>query len=248
MQARQLFLSTALAVPLGLGTASVAHGNVLETLRDSDQFGTLVRALGAAEMESALEGAGPFTIFAPTDRAFEALPQDTAEALLEEGNRDQLERLINLHIVESERLTRGDIEEREGSQVEVQAVAGETLTVDASGSEMLVRLAARNDGFEAAPDDPAADRAMPARTPDGTGGAGQTGAQAGGALQEAGTAATATYAAGAFRASEARVVEADIEAENGVVHAIDGILIPEDVLAELQGAPGAPTEDLGQSG
>ncbi len=62
-------------------------------------FNTLVAAVTAADLVDTLKGDGPFTVFAPTDEAFAALPEGTVETLLEPENKDQLTSILTYHVV-----------------------------------------------------------------------------------------------------------------------------------------------------
>lgn len=73
--------------------------SIVETAVDAGQFKTLAAALQAAELIDTLEGEGPFTVFAPTDEAFAALPAGTVEELLKPENRDKLTAVLTYHVV-----------------------------------------------------------------------------------------------------------------------------------------------------
>ena len=73
--------------------------NIVETAASAGQFETLLAAATAAGLAPALADDGPFTVFAPTDEAFGALPAGTVETLLREENRDQLARILQFHVV-----------------------------------------------------------------------------------------------------------------------------------------------------
>lgn len=73
--------------------------NIVETAASAGQFETLLAAATAAGLAPALSNDGPFTVFAPTDEAFGALPAGTVETLLREENRDQLARILQFHVV-----------------------------------------------------------------------------------------------------------------------------------------------------
>ncbi|MGM0982326.1 MAG: fasciclin domain-containing protein [Pseudomonadota bacterium] len=90
----------------GLMLASAVHADhhgmkqdIVDTAVAAGQFETLVAAVEAAGLVETLKGEGPFTVFAPTDEAFAALPEGTVESLLEEENRDQLEAILTYHVV-----------------------------------------------------------------------------------------------------------------------------------------------------
>jgi uncharacterized surface protein with fasciclin (FAS1) repeats len=83
---------------------SVAHGctagkNIVETAVSAGQFNTLATALKAAGLVEALQGKGPFTVFAPTDNAFAKLPKGTIEKLLKPENRGLLTSILTYHVV-----------------------------------------------------------------------------------------------------------------------------------------------------
>jgi uncharacterized surface protein with fasciclin (FAS1) repeats len=126
----------------------------------TDDLSTLSAALEAAELGAAIGGDGPFTVFAPSNDAFDALPQGNVDALLLEDNREQLTDILTYHVVPGE-YRAADLED--GQQLET--LNGEILSV---------------------------------RIVDGT-----------------------------ITVNGAEVVEADVEASNGVAHVISGVLLPE---------------------
>jgi len=74
------------------------HGkNIIETAEGAGQFGTLLTAIEAAGLTGALSGDGPFTVFAPTDEAFAAIPADDLEAIL--ADTDLLTSILTYHVV-----------------------------------------------------------------------------------------------------------------------------------------------------
>lgn len=83
------------------GTAMLGGGekNIVETALSAGSFGTLAKALGAADLVDALRGDGPFTVFAPTDEAFAKLPAGTVESLLQPQNKAQLRAVLTYHVV-----------------------------------------------------------------------------------------------------------------------------------------------------
>lgn len=72
-------------------SASTASSDIVDTAVSAGSFNTLVAAVQAAGLVDTLKGPGPFTVFAPTDAAFAALPPGTVENLLRPENRDQLQ-------------------------------------------------------------------------------------------------------------------------------------------------------------
>ena len=76
-----------------------ARADIVDTAVKAGQFKTLAAALKAAGLVDTLKGAGPFTVFAPTDAAFAALPAGTVENLLKPENRDKLIAILTYHVV-----------------------------------------------------------------------------------------------------------------------------------------------------
>jgi len=79
--------------------ASNAADDIVSTAVKAGSFKTLATALKSAELIGALQGEGPFTVFAPTDAAFAKLPKGTVESLLEEKNRGALTSILTYHVV-----------------------------------------------------------------------------------------------------------------------------------------------------
>ena len=79
--------------------ASEKPKDIVDTAVGAGQFNTLAAALEAADLIGALKGEGPFTVFAPTDAAFAALPEGTVENLLKPENKDTLVAVLTYHVV-----------------------------------------------------------------------------------------------------------------------------------------------------
>ncbi len=79
--------------------ASTARADIVDTAVAAGQFGTLAKALTAAGLVDTLKGAGPFTVFAPTDAAFAKLPAGTVEMLLKPENKAKLTSILTYHVV-----------------------------------------------------------------------------------------------------------------------------------------------------
>lgn len=98
-------LATASLAPLAQahnhGGASQAQpaGDIVAVASGAGQFNTLVAAVQAAGLVETLQGPGPFTVFAPTDAAFAALPAGTVEDLLKPENKDRLVAVLTYHVV-----------------------------------------------------------------------------------------------------------------------------------------------------
>jgi uncharacterized surface protein with fasciclin (FAS1) repeats len=73
--------------------------NIVETAVTNGSFGTLVAAVTAAGLVETLSGAGPFTVFAPVDAAFAALPAGTVDSLIEPENKEKLTSILTYHVV-----------------------------------------------------------------------------------------------------------------------------------------------------
>lgn len=133
--------------------------DLVATAAGDGGLSTLAKAIEAAGLVEALKGEGPFTVFAPTDAAFAALPEGTLASLLEPKNREKLAAILKLHVVPgrvyAEAAARG---------AEVESLSGATLRTRSEAGAVLVE--------------------------------------------------------------KARVVRADVEATNGVVHVIDRVLLP----------------------
>lgn len=101
---------------------------------------TLVAAVKAAGLVDTLEGPGPFTVFAPVDSAFAALPPGTVDQLMKPGSRATLTSVLTYHVVPGE-LDSAALRQRVdagGGMAELQTVNGETLTIKANGPTNLV--------------------------------------------------------------------------------------------------------------
>ncbi len=160
MLSRKSILNSIAALPLTLISATSNALDIVDTAVSAGQFNTLVAAVEAADLVTTLKGDGPFTVFAPTDEAFAALPEGTVENLLKPENKDQLIAVLTYHVVPG-KIMSSDIA---GTATMVESVQGSELDVNAT------------DGV----------------TVDG-----------------------------------ATVVTADIETDNGVIHVIDRVVLPQ---------------------
>jgi uncharacterized surface protein with fasciclin (FAS1) repeats len=103
--------------------------DIVQTAQNAESFETLVAALQAADLVDALKAEGPFTVFAPTDSAFAALPEGTLDDLLKPENKSQLQEILKYHVVQG-KATAGDVtgmkeaETLEGSAVGIQVKDG----------------------------------------------------------------------------------------------------------------------------
>lgn len=97
---RRAFLGmTTAAVLAGPALAGGMSKDIVDTAVGAGDFNTLVAAVQAAGLVDTLKGDGPFTVFAPTDEAFAALPEGTVDNLLKPENKDQLVAVLTYHVV-----------------------------------------------------------------------------------------------------------------------------------------------------
>ena len=99
---RRTFLAFTTATALAAPAYADNHGmskDIVDTAVEAGSFETLVAAVRAAGLVETLKSEGPFTVFAPTDDAFAALPEGTVETLLMEENIDQLTAILTYHVV-----------------------------------------------------------------------------------------------------------------------------------------------------
>ncbi len=114
----------------------MAH-DIVDTAVANGSFGTLAAAVTAAGLIETLKGAGPFTVFAPTDAAFAALPAGTVEGLLKPENKAKLVQILTYHVVPGKVMS----SDLAGKAVHPATVEGSTLNVDATGSGVKVNNA-----------------------------------------------------------------------------------------------------------
>jgi uncharacterized surface protein with fasciclin (FAS1) repeats len=100
--------------------------NIIETAIAAGSFTTLVKAITAAGLVDALKGAGPFTVFAPSEGAFSKLPAGTLDGLTKPENKDKLASILKLHVVPG-KIMAADIT---GKQLSPTSLNGEALKVD----------------------------------------------------------------------------------------------------------------------
>ncbi len=103
-------------------------GTIVEVAAANPDFETLVAAVTAADLVETLSGDGPFTVFAPTNAAFEALPAGVLDALLLPENKDALASILTYHVLSSEVMaadvTAGEVPTVEGSTIDITTDGG----------------------------------------------------------------------------------------------------------------------------
>ena len=108
-----------------------ALGNIVEVAVGAGTFTTLAAALGAADLVTTLQGEGPFTVFAPTDEAFAALPAGVLDALLLPENLAVLQSILAYHVVA------GEVYAADVTTGDVTTVEGSTFAVDTSNGVVI---------------------------------------------------------------------------------------------------------------
>jgi uncharacterized surface protein with fasciclin (FAS1) repeats len=108
--------------------ATETVGDIVAVASGNESFSTLVAAVSAAGLVETLQGAGPFTVFAPTNEAFAALPAGLVDALLLEENRETLVKILTYHVVGQKVMAAdvasGDVPTVEGSMLSVVVADG----------------------------------------------------------------------------------------------------------------------------
>jgi uncharacterized surface protein with fasciclin (FAS1) repeats len=153
MKTSKILSSALLAFTLMLGTVSFAqktkmvggaemfpNKNIIENAINSNEHTTLVAAVKAAELVKTLQGKGPFTVFAPTNAAFDKLPKGTVETLLKPENKKMLQGILTYHVV-SGKWSAADIMaaiKKGNGKAVVTTVQGGTLTFMMDGKDLWV--------------------------------------------------------------------------------------------------------------
>ncbi len=125
------------ALVLSMGSTGRAQGkDIVDTAVGAGQFKTLAAALGAAGLVETLKGAGPFTVFAPTDAAFAKLPAGTVEMLLKPENKAKLTAILTYHVVAGKVMAADVVKVTSAKTVQGGSVAvkvtGGKVTIDAA--------------------------------------------------------------------------------------------------------------------
>jgi uncharacterized surface protein with fasciclin (FAS1) repeats len=121
--------------------------NIVENAVNSADHTTLVAAVTAAGLADALMGEGPFTVFAPVNDAFAALPTGTVDTLLKPENKDMLTKVLTAHVVAGD-LKLADLRAKVGSDgyANLQTLSGDALSVAFRGDKAMVYSESRNIG------------------------------------------------------------------------------------------------------
>ena len=141
-------------------SGKATKADIVDTAVKAGSFKTLAAALKAAGLVNTLKGKGPFTVFAPTDKAFDKLPAGTVETLLKPENKEKLVAILTYHVIAG-KVNSADVVKLKSAKT----VQGQTVVIDAK------------DGV---------------------------------------------------KINDAKVVKADIDCGNGVIHVIDTVLLPKE--------------------
>ena len=152
MQTKHKLASIGLAIAMSVSAASafaqvmvggapmLASKDIIDNAVNSKDHTTLVAAVKAAGLVETLKGPGPFTVFAPTNAAFAALPAGTVDTLLKPENKSMLSGILTYHVVagkmDAAAITKA-IADGKGTAM-LKTVAGGTLTAKAAGGKVMV--------------------------------------------------------------------------------------------------------------
>ncbi len=120
--------------------AAEAPGTVVAVAQGNPDFSTLVSAVTAADLGGTLGGAGPFTVFAPTNAAFAKIPQATRDTLMAPAGKDQLSGILTYHVVAGN-VTAADLTKLitdGGGTATLTTVNGGTLTAKVEGTSVIL--------------------------------------------------------------------------------------------------------------
>jgi uncharacterized surface protein with fasciclin (FAS1) repeats len=128
------------AVSVG-GAPMYASKNIIENAINSKDHTTLVAAVKAAGLVETLQGAGPFTVFAPTNAAFDMLPKGTVEMLLKPENKSQLTKILTYHVVPGNWDSKAIAEKIKAGNgtAELTTVSGGKLWATMKGNKMMLK-------------------------------------------------------------------------------------------------------------
>jgi uncharacterized surface protein with fasciclin (FAS1) repeats len=126
--------------PMVGGAAMFPDKNIVENAVNSADHTTLVAAVKAAGLVDTLMSAGPFTVFAPTNEAFAALPEGTVDTLLKPENKDQLAKVLTCHVVSADAMSKAIMKmvDDDGGAHMVTTVGGCMLKVSYKGNQIMI--------------------------------------------------------------------------------------------------------------
>ncbi|MBK8445467.1 MAG: fasciclin domain-containing protein [Micropruina sp.] len=121
--------------PSASATSPASAGTIVDVASGNEDFSTLVAAVKAAGLVETLSGDGPFTVFAPTNEAFAALPDGLLDKLLEPANKGVLTKILTYHVVS------GEVMAADVKPGKVKTVEGTEITIATSGGGVTVNKA-----------------------------------------------------------------------------------------------------------
>lgn len=130
---KKMIIALIAVTPLAFFSYSARANDIVDVAASKDQFSTLVAAIEAAGLVDTLKSDGPFTVFAPTNEAFAALPEGTVENLLKPENKDELIAVLTYHVLPGKVMS-GDIA---GKTAAVKTVQGSEISIDATSGVMV---------------------------------------------------------------------------------------------------------------
>jgi uncharacterized surface protein with fasciclin (FAS1) repeats len=115
--------------------------NIIENAMNSKDHTTLVAAVKAAGLVETLEGAGPFTVFAPTNAAFNELPAGTVDMLLKSENKEKLQSILTYHVVAGSWDSKGlsDLIKKGNGKAEIKTVQGGKIWAMMKGNKIILK-------------------------------------------------------------------------------------------------------------
>lgn len=128
---KKLVLILTIAMTVALSSQATAQKTIVDVAVGNEDFSTLVTALKAADLVGALQGDGPFTVFAPTNDAFAKIDSKTLNSLLEAKNKKALANILTYHVIPG-KLTATDVVaalKKGKGMVELKTLNGQVLTV-----------------------------------------------------------------------------------------------------------------------
>ena len=128
--------ATVIGIAAGSASAYAADKNIIDTAVAVGQFKTLAAALTAAGLVDTLKGSGPFTVFAPTDVAFAALPAGTVDTLLKPENKAKLAAILTYHVVAGKVMAADVVKLKEA-----KTVNGAMVAVKVDGGNVMINNA-----------------------------------------------------------------------------------------------------------
>jgi len=126
--------------PMVGGAAMYKNKDIVDNAVNSKDHTTLVAAVKAAGLVETLKGKGPFTVFAPTNAAFDALPAGTVETVLKPENKAMLTKVLTYHVVAGKMDSKAIMKaiKKGNGKATLTTVSGDTLTASMSGTDLIL--------------------------------------------------------------------------------------------------------------